>query len=159
VEGEAGSAVEFQETSFGDRVEVKPDAASGWFRAMLPEGKYTARSGGEQQTYTLLHGGTYHLDLRAGRVLDYYVSKETSGTAEVTIKVVARGSGSHRFALRVENLALDGTEKELTLESGGMGTLEWRARIGSQDTPWVAVVVPDADLSQRKEVMGDTWER
>ncbi len=158
VEGHASSPVEFQETSYGQRVEVKPDSASGWFRAMLPEGKYTVRSGGEQQTYTLLHGGTYHLDLRAGRVLDFELSKDTSGAGDVTIRLSARGQGHHRFVLRVENLALDATEKELTLRSGGVGTLEWHARITSQDSPWVAVVVPDEDLSQRKEVMGAAWE-
>jgi len=158
VEGEAGSAVEFQETSYGDRIEIKPNSPSGWFRAMLPEGKYTVRSGGEQQTCTLLHGGTYHLDLRAGRVLDFELSKDTSGAGDVTIRVSARGQGRHRFALRVENLMLDATEKELTLQSGGKGTLEWHTRITSQDSPWVAVAVPDDDLSQRKEVMGTAWE-
>jgi hypothetical protein len=158
VEGDAGSAVEFQETSYGQRIEVKPDAASGWFRAMLPEGKYTVRSGGEQQTYTLLHGGTYHLDLRAGRMLDFELSKDTSGAGDVTIRLNARGQGHHRFALRVENLGPDTTEKELTLRSVGMGTIEWHTRITSQDSPWVAVVVPDDDLSQRKEVMGAAWE-
>jgi hypothetical protein len=158
VEGEAGSAVEFQETSYGDRIEVKPDLASGRFWAMLPEGKYTVRSGGEQQTYTLLHGGTYHLDLRAGRMLDFELSKDTSGAGDVTIRVSARDQGSHRFALRVENLMLDATEKELTLRSSGKGTLEWHARITSPDSPWVVVAVPDGDLAQRKEVVGAAWE-
>ena len=77
----------------------------------------------------------------------------------MTIKVSARGNGSHRFALRVENLTLNGTEQELSLRPGGAGTLEWRARIASPDTPWVAVVVPDGDLSLRKEVTGAAWER
>jgi hypothetical protein len=158
VEGHASSPVEFQDTSDGQQIEVKPDAASGWFRAMLPEGKYTVRSGGEQQTCTLLHGATYHLDLRAGRVLDFELSKDTSGAGDVTIQVSARGQGHHRFVLRVENLALDATKKEVTLGSGGVGTLAWHARITSQDSPWVAVVVPDDDLSQRKDVMGAVWE-
>ena len=159
VEGEAGAAVEFQETSHGQRIEVKPDAASGRFRAMVPEGKYRVRCNGDEQMRTFLPGGTYNLDLRAGRSLDYEVSKETTGAGEVKIKVSARGQGSHRFALRVENLTLNGVETELTLQAGSVGTAEWRARIGSEDTPWVAVVVPDDDLSQRKEVMGAVWER
>jgi hypothetical protein len=37
--------------------------------------------------------------------------------------------------------------------------LEWRGRIVSRDTPWVAVVYPDDDLSRRKEVMGAVRER
>ncbi len=158
VEGHASSPVEFQETSYGQRVEVKPDSASGWFRAMLPEGKYTVRSGGEGQTRTFLPSGTYNVDLRPGRLLDYEVTKETTGAAEVKIKVSARGSGSHRFSIRTENLTVNSGDKELTLRFGVAGTVEWRARVSSQDTPWVAVVVPDDNLSLRKEVMGAAWE-
>jgi hypothetical protein len=159
VEGEAGAAVEFKEATAGQVTEVKPDSATGHFRAMLPEGKYTVRSKGEEQTRTFLPGATYNLDLRPGRSLDYEVTKESTGAGEVKIKVSARGQGSHRFALRVDNLTLTGAEKELTLRSGTVGTAEWRARIGSEDTPWVAVVVPDDDMSQRKEVTGTAWER
>jgi len=88
--------------------------------------------------------------------LDYKVTKETAGAGEVKIAVSARGSGSHWFSIRTENLAINGGEKELSLRSGVAGTVEWRARVSSPDTPWVAVVVPDDDLSQRKEVMGGT---
>ena len=158
VQGQADSVVEFKETTYGQRIEVTPDLANGRFRAMLPEGKYTVRSNGEEQTRTLLPGATYNLDLRPGRALDFQVSKETSGVGEVTIKVSARGSGSHRFALRADNLALSGIERELTLRPGAAGNLEWHARISAQNTPWVAVVVPDGDLSSRKEVTGSGWE-
>ena len=76
----------------------------------------------------------------------------------MTIKVSARGNGSHRFVLRAENLTLNDTEQVLSLRSGGAGSVEWRARIASQDTLWVAVVVPDDNLSLRKEVTGAAWE-
>ncbi len=159
VEGESRAAVEFKEATSGQVIEVKPDAATGHFRAMLPEGKYTVHSSGEEQTRSFLPGETYSLDLRPGRSLDYEVTKESTAAGEVVIKLTARGHGSHRFALRADNLTLPGVEKELTLRSGAVGTVEWRARIGSEDTPWVAVVVPDDDLSQRKEVTGAAWER
>jgi hypothetical protein len=90
--------------------------------------------------------------------LDFQVSKDTSRAGEVTIKVSARGIGTHRFAIRAENLTLSETEKELTLRTGIAGTVEWRAGIASADTPWVVVVVPDQTLSMRKEVMGAAWE-
>jgi hypothetical protein len=44
--------------------------------------------------------------------------------------------------------------KELTLQPGVAGTLSWNARIESQGTPWVIVVVPDNDLSRRMELIG-----
>ena len=95
------------------------------------------------------------MDLRPGRALDFEVAKSVTAGGDVTIKLIARGSGAHRFALRTDNLTLSDPEKELTLESGREGTLEWRARVVSNDTPWVAVIYPDDDLSRRKEI-GDT---
>jgi hypothetical protein len=159
VQGQADAAIEFQENTGGQRTEVQPDLSTGHFRVMLPEGKYTVRCRGQEQTRTFLPGAAYSLDLRPGKALDFDVSKETSASREVTIRVSARGSGSHRFALRVDNLTLSGAERELTMRPGAAGTVEWRARIASADTPWVAVVVPDDDLSQRKELTGAAWEQ
>jgi Glycosyl hydrolase family 9/Cellulase N-terminal ig-like domain len=158
VEGQADSTVEFRETTSGQRTEVKPDIATLHFRIMLPEGKYTVRCGVEERTKTFLPGATHSLDLRHGKALDFEVSKETSAAGEVTVKVSAQGNGSHRFALRADNLTVSGAEREVTLRSGVAGTLEWRTRIASADTLWVAVVIPDDDLSQRKEVTGAVWE-
>jgi hypothetical protein len=44
VEGQADGAVEFKEAVSGQVVEVKTDSATGHFRVMLPEGKYTVGS-------------------------------------------------------------------------------------------------------------------
>jgi len=159
IEGQASATVEFQETTYGQQLEVKPELPGGRFRAMLPEGKYTVRCNGEEQTRTFLPGATYNLDLRLERALDFQVSKDTSRAGEVTIKVSARGIGTHRFAIRAENLTLSETEKELTLRTGIAGAVEWRAGIASADSPWVVVVVPDQSLSMREEVMGAAWER
>src|SRR5437879_1266672 len=63
VEGRADSAVEFREAEFGQRIDVKPDLATGRFRARLPEGKYVVRAGGEEQKRVFLPGATYSLDL------------------------------------------------------------------------------------------------
>jgi hypothetical protein len=159
VEGQAGSAIEFKEATFGQPIEVTPNLVTGRFRVALPEGKYIVRSGGAEQTRIFLPGGTYNLDLRPSRGLDFEVSRSTSSTGEVSIKVSARGNGSHRFTVRTDNLTVSDADKELTLRAGVAGALEWRARIASADTPWVAVVVPDGDLSLRREVTGAAWER
>lgn len=158
IEGRAGATVEFQEAGNGQRIEVKP-GANGRFRTTLPEGKYRVRCNGEEQTRVFLSGATYELDLRPGQALDFEVSKAGSGAGEVTIRLTARGTGKHRFGLRTGNLNLNGNEQEVTLRPGAAASLEWRARIASVDTPWVAVVVPDDDLSARKEVTGAAWQR
>ncbi len=159
VEGTADSTVEFRDVASGQQIKIEPDGATERFRSMIPEGEYAVRCNGGEQMWTLLPGGTYKLDLRPGRALSYEVVKETTGATDLTLKVSVRGSGSHRFAIRAENLTVDGVERELTLQRGESGTVTWHARIRSPDSPWVAVVVPDADLSQRKEVMGAAWER
>jgi hypothetical protein len=46
------------------------------------------------------------------------------------------------------------TARELILQPGVAGTLSWNARIESQGTPWVVVVVPDNDLSRKMELIG-----
>ena len=66
--------------------------------------------------------------------------------------------GVHRLQLRSENLTFSGDEKEVVLKDEGTVTLKWRGRITEQETPWVAVVVPDGDLSRRQEIMGTVWK-
>ncbi len=158
VEGQANSLVEFDETATKQAMEVKPDPATGHFRTMLPEGEYIVRCKGEERTLTFLPTARYNLDLRPGRLLSFQLSNETSSSGDVTIKVTARGSGSHRFTLRADNLTVGVLEKELVLRSGSTGTLEWRGRIGTLDSAWIAVVLPDDELSSRKEVAGAAWE-
>jgi len=159
VEGQAEADVEFKESTSGQVVEEKPDSATGHFRVMLPEGKYTIRCKSEELTRTFLPGATYSLDLRVGRVLDFQVSRESSGSAGVTIKLAARGSGRHRFLMRSDNLTLNGDARELVLQPGSAGTLDWRGKITESNEPWVAVIVPDGDLAARREVTGAVWER
>lgn len=158
VMGRADGPIEFNESRYGPRIQVIPDKITGRFRAMLPEGTYVVRSAGEQQTRTFLPTATYNLDLRSGQAVDFQVSKEANG-ADVVIKAAVRGSGSHRFTIRADNLTLHEGAKELTLKPGATGTLEWHARIASQDTPWVALVVPDDDLARRQELRGAFWDR
>jgi hypothetical protein len=47
----------------------------------------------------------------------------------------------------------DGT-KLRTLKPGSGQTVTWRPRILDAGTPWVAVVIPDGDMSRREELMG-----
>ena len=155
VEGRAGAVVELEDKASGQKTVAEPDPVTGRFRATVPEGTYVVRSLGAAETRTFLPGGAYEMDLRPGRALDFEVAKSVTAGGDVTIKLIARGSGAHRFALRTDNLTLSDPEKELTLEPGREGTLEWRARVVSNDTPWVAVIYPDDDLSRRKEI-GDT---
>jgi hypothetical protein len=158
VEGRADSPIEFSETSRGQSIQVDPDPASGQFRVKLPQGRYTVQGRAGKETQTFLPGETYHLDLRSGHVLDFQVSRKSSPDGKVRIDVNAQGTGTHRFVVRVDNLKLDGAQKEITLQAGTIGHVEWAAQIDSPNTPWVAVIVPDDDLARRKEVRDAIWE-
>jgi hypothetical protein len=154
IQGQASTAVEFKELTSGQVIVVEPDQATGRFRAMLPEGKYSLLCNGDEQVLTFLPSTTYDLDLRPERIFHFEISKLTTGKGKVMIKIKAWGKGNHHFSIRADNLEINNTQKELNLKPGQTGELEWRVSINSQDTPWFAVVIPDDDISQRKEIMG-----
>jgi len=158
VDGTATGKVIFEAINGKQVVTVSPDKA-GHFKTTLPEGKYVVISNGGEQTQTFLPGASYHLECRRGFLLSYHVSKQVSAKGEVIIKLTAQGSGLHRFNIRTDNLIIAGPSKTLNLKQDNPLSFEWTGHIVSPDTPWVAVIVPDDDLSQRKEARGVVWEK
>lgn len=158
VEGFSGAKVKFKEIMTGTETVAEPDLISGRFRIMLPQGKYRVDCNGEEQVKTFLSSATYQLDLRPGNLLDFDIAKVSIGKGRLAIRITARGNGTHHFSIRVNNLKLTGSRKELILKPGEPGTLEWTASIDFPDEPWVAVLIPDDDLSGRKEISGAAWE-
>ncbi len=152
VEGQATSSVVFREVTTGQQTEVIPNHKTMRFHIVLPEGNYDMQHSGQAQHITFLPGGSYNLELRPDKALSFEVSSTTSTKGEVTIKVKVLGKGTHHFSLRTDNLTIINNTKELILKADKTGTLEWRARVTTMDTPWVALVIPDDDLSERKEV-------
>ena len=126
---------------------------------MLPMGKYRVFYNGEEQLKTFLPTATYRLDLRAGHAFDFEISEINTGKGKLTIRVIARGNGTHHFSIRTDNLKLNSSSRELILKPAQSGKLEWPVVIDSPDIPWVAVLIPDDDLSARKEITGSAWEQ
>ncbi len=149
----AAHPVEITEATTGRTRSVEPDAG-GAFRTFVPNGDYTIRSGDRRVGLTALPGGSYGVDLRPGRSLDFTLESETTANGEVTIRLTAFGDGEHRFALRTDNLAVDGRERRITLHPDRPGTVEWTGTMGTTDAPWVAVVVRDGDVTQRRDAVG-----
>jgi glycosyl hydrolase family 9/cellulase-like Ig domain-containing protein len=71
----------------------------------------------------------------------------------VTIRLVTRDSRTHTFTLRAENLVVDRPTRTVKGRAGRPVTLEWKARRTVRDAPWVGVVIPDGDVSRRREVL------
>jgi Glycosyl hydrolase family 9/Cellulase N-terminal ig-like domain len=159
VEGQAGGAVVFKESTTGQEIVAEPSPETQRFSVMLPEGKYSIQSNEEKQDRVFLPAATYHLDLRPGKSFYFTVETRRSGKGELTIAVSARGIGSHTISIRADNLTLAGPRRELMLRRGQMARMEWRASVTSRDAPWVAVVIPDNDLEQGKELRGAIWEK
>ena len=75
----------------------------------------------------------------------------TAPNGDVTVRVTATGEGTHTFSVRVENLVVERPSRSVTLQPGRPMTFEWRARRVARDLPWVAVVIPNGDVSRRRE--------
>lgn len=158
VEGQATGPVSFKETSTGDETIIQPDAAMH-FSTRLPEGSYSISSNGETQSRIFLPAATYNTELRPGHSLRFELGNTTTNKGEIVIKVRADGTGRHHFTIRTDNLTITSAPKEIILKPGQTGSAEWHARINSADTPWVALIIPDDDLQQRKELTGAAWKK
>ncbi|MBS1825560.1 MAG: glycoside hydrolase family 9 protein [Acidobacteria bacterium] len=137
--------IEFRDTRT-NRVTRVP-AQGGHFRASVSQGEYIITAGNQHRTMTLLPGGLYSADLRSTGI-DFTLSPSTAGDT-VSLSVTATGAGQHKFTVRSMNLELP--QPERTVQLTGTQTLVWKAKITSPRAPWLAVIYPDDDLSQRKE--------
>jgi hypothetical protein len=150
----ADEPVEFREETTGQITTVAADLTRGEFRATLPEGRYTVRQGDRHVFLTLLPGGVRRVDLRPECVLDFKVTSVAGGPGELTLRVSAEGAGLHTFTMRVDNLNVEHAEQTLELQPGRPQVAVWRVKVVAGDTPWVAVVVPDGVLANRREISG-----
>jgi len=149
-------AVNFRHIRTGHTTSVTPDPARGSFRTFLPEGQYEVIGDGQQRMLSLLPGGTYDLQLRPSQRLDLQLTTDVQRDGSVVVRLSATGSGKHSFTLLADALSVEQPTKEIRLESGSVGRLEWKAKRTAANTPWVAVVVADGDVLQRREVVDPT---
>lgn len=84
---------------------------------------------------------------------DFRVTATTAADGEVTIHATVSGGAAVRtLSLRTENLRVARLSRTVPRRPGRPVTVEWRGRPTAADVPWVAVVVPDGDVSRRREV-------
>ena len=93
-------------------------------------------------------------DAKVEKPIDLTVSQEPADDGRVTIRAKVEGMGRVRLAVRTHNLKVDQPEQEVALEAGKPQTLTWAARVLSTKEPWVAVIVPNGNLSEKKEIIG-----
>jgi hypothetical protein len=159
VEGVAarGQSLQFREMSTGRTTSIAC-GANGRFRESLPEGEYEIlgdpQATSPLRTTALLPGGSYFLDLTPEHNVDLKVVQETNPNGSVTLRATVSGNGEHSFSARVDNLEMEQPEQTVMLKAGTPQTIVWRAQVVRRDAPWIAVVIPDKDLTQKKELTG-----
>jgi hypothetical protein len=84
-------------------------------------------------------------------LLDFVATSQTLEN-QVTIKIRANGFGSHKFTIRTSNLSVSTPEKSIVLTADSSQTISFQASIVNANSPCYAVIVPDDDILQRKEV-------
>jgi hypothetical protein len=147
--------VEFREQGSGQVVTTIPSPIDGAFSLHLPEGRYDVRQGSVHTNLTVLPGGYDSIDLRPDHFLDFKVSFQDSGQNEILVRVSAEGAGPHVFSIRSDNLAVrEQATLKVDLTAGKVQQAVWHAHVLSANTPWVAVVIPDDVLAERREVTG-----
>jgi hypothetical protein len=145
--------VEFREQASGQVVTTTP--VDGAFSLHVPEGRYEVRQGSVHTNLTVLPGGSESIDLRPEHFLDFKVSYQDLGQNEILVRVSAEGSGHHKFSIRSDNLNVkEQATLNVDLTAGKVQQAVWHAHVLSADTPWVAVVIPDDALAQRREITG-----
>jgi hypothetical protein len=153
VEGLANDAVQFQEKTTGKNISVQPDASNGRFRIQVPEGIYSVKSGTFTRNMVLMPASLVSVDLRPAFAVDAevaYTTNESSGS--LTIEAKVNGKGIHRFRILSDNLSVTENEKEINLDNNKSVT--WQVKINDIDTPWVAVIVVDGNITDRFELTG-----
>jgi hypothetical protein len=146
--------IEFHNERTGFATTANPEH-DGTFRVLLPQGNYSVRQGTARTTLTAISGGTYDVDLRREKAVDFAIATESDASGGIVLRVTARGFGSHTFSIRADNLELtEAPQQTVHLTSGKASDAVWHAHVRSAETPWVAVVIPDNVLGNRREVTG-----
>ncbi|MGO8717884.1 MAG: glycoside hydrolase family 9 protein [Acidobacteriaceae bacterium] len=154
VDTNANVPVQFIDRKTGKITNATVDRA-GTFRAVVPQGQYTVEVGGVRTSLTALSAGSYQLDLRRDKAVDYTVDSKAVSPKEVLLQLSAEGAGAHTFTARVDNLELLGPSTvPVDLGMHNAREISWRARVIDPASPWVAVLFPDGQLNQHRELTG-----
>src|ERR1035437_7243628 len=108
VDPTASAPVRFVDRKTGKATNASVDQARGTFRAVIPQGQYTVEQGVVRTSLTALSAGSYRLDLRKSKAVDFTVSSKELPSHEVQLQLSAEGMGAHTFTARVDNLELLG---------------------------------------------------
>ncbi len=90
--------------------------------------------------------------------LKFTLSQETmqDGSVSITITTAATETEVFKYTIRVFNLQSKSFDGMIEIDKNKPTTTVWKAKMKSIDEPWVAVIIPNNDLSLRQEIIGST---
>jgi hypothetical protein len=150
----AREPLKFRERKTGKTTRIDTDPATNTFRTLLAEGEYEVIAAGAKRTMVLLPGGSYEFDFRPGRQFEFSAIPQTGNDGSVSLTVTLEGSGRHSLSVRTDNLSLAPSIRQFELQAGQPQTITMQGKMTALDAPWVAVLVADDDVIQRKEITG-----
>jgi hypothetical protein len=74
--------------------------------------------------------------------------------AQANLAVKAEGSGKFRLAVRAANLNIVNPERAIVLQPGKPQTVSFPGQVVEAGRPWVAVIIPNGRLDERREIVG-----
>ncbi len=146
LEGSTKTPVQLRDVATGRISNLAP----GRFHTAVPQGEYELTAGALKRRVVMLPGESYSVNFDD---VEFTLAGEKNASGTVTLRAVLFGSGRHTIALRTDNLPVESAAREIDLKPGAPQTIEWQARPTS-DAPWIAVAVPDHQISRRKELTG-----
>ena len=147
-----GSSVIFKNRTSGREFKIEINK-SGVFEGNLPAGPYTIEYSGARMNRDFISGGIYTLVLDPSRSMTFRVSSyKTESVSRIT--AAFEGTGMHQLAIRTFNCSVDAQSKRINLSESGRADIIWNLRILDRTKPWVTVVIPDGDMSQKQDVTG-----
>jgi len=85
---------------------------------------------------------------------EFTLSSTTAPNGDITITLVAQGEGTHRFALRTDNVRGATGMKSVVLRPGVPATVRWTVRRARENAPWAVVAIANSDIRHRRDLFG-----
>jgi formylglycine-generating enzyme required for sulfatase activity len=92
---------------------------------------------------------------------NFSLSQETKedGSVSITLTVEATELDSFDYSIRASNLQSHNLNGRMDIHPNHPTTMVWSAQMISIDEPWIAVFIPNQDISHRQEIVGSPQAR
>lgn len=150
VTGATTEGATFRHVRTGKVTRIQP----GRFDELLPGGSYEVKSGSLVKQLSLADGAQEQIELDPSTAVVLALSVSSAAQERVSITLELSGRGRHRLAARLFNARLDGLPKSIQVSGDAPSRLNLQLTVEKLDTPWVLVLIPDGQLSERVTLEG-----